>query len=351
MKKTLKKWLIVGGTVLVTLIISVIIFATGYKKNVAAMPGGGMAFAVGDGFPDVAVSYVTVRSEVAADETLKDYVLTNGEVESQSAIEIYPSMSGKVSRVNVMLGSHVEKGDVIAYVDPSEPGSNYAQSPITASISGSIVASPSKVGAKVSNTTVFTMIGDIENLQISASIPERYVSELKPGLKAEVSLEAYPGVVFNATVSRVSPVVDKASRTKEVILNFDKNDSRVNAGMFAKVKLYTSTYSGKIVIPKDAVVSDDEQNYIFVVNDDYSVSKRLVQLGKTVDSKVQVSDNIMPGERVVVEGMLSLSDGAKVNDIANPKAPEAVEIKDDSAPSEPQIKIEGKGKVKIKGGR
>lgn len=350
MKKILKKWLIVGGIVLVTLTVSVIIFVTGYKKNVVGMPGGGMAFAVGGDFPEIEISYVTVRSEVAAVAALKDYVLTNGEVESQSAIEIYPSMSGKVSRVNVMLGSHVEKGDIIAYVDPSEPGSNYAQSPITASISGSIVSSPLKVGAKVSNTTVFTMIGDIENLQVSALIPERYVSELKVGLKAEVSLEAYPGVVFNATVSRVSPVVDKASRTKEIILNFDKNDSRVNAGMFAKIKLYTSTYGGKIVIPKDSVVSDEEQNYIFVVNDDYSVSKRLVRLGKSVDSKVQVTDNLMAGERVVVEGMLSLSDGAKVSDIANPKTPETEEAKDDSALGEPKIKIKGKGKVKIKEG-
>ena len=42
MKKTLKKWLIVSAIVLVTLIVSVIIFVTGYKKNVVGMPGGGM---------------------------------------------------------------------------------------------------------------------------------------------------------------------------------------------------------------------------------------------------------------------------------------------------------------------
>ena len=84
------------------------------------------------------------------------------------------------------------------------------------------------------------------------------------------------------------------------------------------------------------------------MNDDYSVSKRLVRLGKSVDSKVQVTDNLMAGERVVVEGMLSLSDGAKVSDIANPKTPEAEVVKNDSAIDEPKIKI--KGKVKIKEG-
>ena len=281
------------------------------KKDSKGMMGRGRGPAV--------TTVVTVRSQEAAVQTLKDYVLTNGEVESQSAVEVYPSMSGKVSSVNVMLGSHVNKGDIIAYVDPSEPGSNYAKSPVIAPISGSIVSTPSKVGAKVSTTTALTMIGDIENLQISASVPERYVAELKPGLKAQIGLEAYPGVIFNASVSRVSPVVDKTSRTKQVVLNFDKKDSRVNAGMFAKVKLFTSEYKGQLVVPKDSLVQDDDNSYLFVVNDNSTVTKRTVKLGKSVDTLIQVTDNLMAGERVVTEGMLSLSDGASVNDISNPK--------------------------------
>lgn len=163
------------------------------------------------------------------------------------------------------------------------------------------------------------MIGDIENLQISAPVPERYVAELKAGLKAEVTLEAYPGVIFSATVSRVSPVVDAATRTKEIILNFDKKDSRINAGMFAKVKLYTSKYAGCIAVQKDSIVSQNDNSYLFVVNDDGTVSKRTVKTGKTVDNLIQITDNLMTGERVVVEGMLSVSDGARVNDIAQPK--------------------------------
>ena len=267
----------------------------------------------------------TVKTENATKKTLHDYVITNGEVESQSSIEVFPSMSGKIAAINVMLGSSVKKGDVIAKVDPSEPGTNYALSPVEAPISGSIVSSPLKIGTKVSTATAITMIGDIENLQVTASVPERYVAELKTGLKAEVYLEAYPGVVFTATVSRVSPVVDAATRTKEIILNFDKKDSRINAGMFAKVKLFISKYEGHIAIPKDAVVEQDENSYLYIVNDDNTVSKRVVKLGKSVDGIIQVVDNVMPGERVVVDGMLAISDGVKVYDISNPVKEEAKE--------------------------
>lgn len=314
-KKSKISLIVTVAAVLLTVAAVVIINATKNTENAGGPGKGG-----GRGWGGTGNTIFTVRSAEAVKKTLNDYVITNGEVESQSAVEVFPSMGGKVQQINVLLGSQVKKGDVIAKIDPSEPGTKYALSPVEAPISGSIVSTPLKVGTKVTTNSAVTMIGDIDNLQISASVPERYVSELKTGLKAEITVEAYPDVIFMATVSRVSPVVDAATRTKQVIMNFDKKDSRVNAGMFAKVKLYTSKYSGKLVVPSDAIITnDDDVSYLFVVNDDYTVSRRTVKTGKAIDGMIQVTDNLMAGERVVYEGMLSLSDGANVNDLAKPK--------------------------------
>lgn len=314
-KKSKISLIVTVAAVLLTVAAVVIINATKNTENAGGPGKGGARGRGGTGN-----TIFTVRSAEAVKKTLNDYVITNGEVESQSAVEVFPSMGGKVQQINVLLGSQVKKGDVIAKIDPSEPGTKYALSPVEAPISGSIVSIPLKVGTKVTTNSAVTMIGDIDNLQISASVPERYVSELKTGLKAEITVEAYPDVIFMATVSRVSPVVDAATRTKQVIMNFDKKDSRVNAGMFAKVKLYTSKYSGKLVVPSDAIITnDDDVSYLFVVNDDYTVSRRTVKTGKAIDGMIQVTDNLMAGERVVYEGMLSLSDGANVNDLAKPK--------------------------------
>lgn len=314
-KKSKISLIVTVAAVLLTVAAVVAINATKNTENAGGPGKGGARGRGGTGN-----TIFTVRSAEAVKKTLNDYVITNGEVESQSAVEVFPSMGGKVQQINVLLGSQVKKGDVIAKIDPSEPGTKYALSPVEAPISGSIVSIPLKIGTKVTTNSAVTMIGDIDNLQISASVPERYVSELKTGLKAEITVEAYPDVIFMATVSRVSPVVDAATRTKQVIMNFDKKDSRVNAGMFAKVKLYTSKYSGKLVVPSDAIITnDDDVSYLFVVNDDYTVSRRTVKTGKAIDGMIQVTDNLMAGERVVYEGMLSLSDGANVNDLAKPK--------------------------------
>ena len=256
-----------------------------------------------------------VRTVVANEVILQDYVMTSGDIQTQTSIEVFPSIGGTVVQMNVSLGSPVKKGEVIGYIDPSEPGSYYAKSPITCPISGSILTAPAKSGQKVQASSVITKIGDIENLQISAKIPERYVAELAVGQKAEIKLEAYPDVSFSASVVRISPVVDSATRTKEIILNFDKKDSRINAGMFAKVKLFTSAYKGTFAIGQDSIVSNSDKNYLFVVNDDDTVSKREVTLGKNVDGYYQILSGIEFGETVVTEGMLTLYEGAKVRDI------------------------------------
>ena len=217
----------------------------------------------------------------------------------------------------VSLGSQVKAGDVIAYVDPSEPGSYYAKSPVTAPISGSIISTPMKSGQTVSTSSVITKIGDIANLQITAYVPERYIGDVKLGLKAEITFEAYADAVFTATVVRISPVVDAATRTKEIVLHFDQNDPRLNAGMFAKVKLYTVDYAGQIAVQQDALVNQNDDYYLYVTVDGETAQKRKVKLGKNVAGYYQILDGINEGEKIIVEGMLTLSDGGKIRDISN----------------------------------
>ena len=185
-----------------------------------------------------------------------------------------------------------------------------------------MISTPLKNGKKVTTSTAIAIIGDINNLQVTANVPERYVAVLKKGLKAEVSVEAYPGVIFEATVNRVSPVVDATTRTKEVILTFDRHDERINAGMFAKVKLYTEDYSGAVVMPSDALVQNGDDFFAYIVNssgDSETVSKVKVEKGKTVDGYVQILSGVKAGDKVVIQGMTSLGDGSKILDISSLK--------------------------------
>ena len=298
------------STVIVIVVLAAALGVGGYAfystRHAAAMRGRA---------PSQTVS--SVRTQVAEVVTLHDYINTNGDIEAVNSVTVYPDIGGKIVSTNVTLGSPVRRGDVIARVDPSEPGSSYTLSPVLAPINGSIIKTPLKVGTKVTTSSAVTTIGDIASLQITAKIPERYVASLRTGLKAEISLEAYPDAVFAATVTHVSPVLDVNARTKEIVLTFDENDTRINAGMFGKVKLYTLDYGGAVALPSDAVVTKGDKPYLYVVKSDDTVEQREITLGQSVDGTVQVLSGIEEGERVVVEGGQVLSNGVKVRDISS----------------------------------
>ena len=336
-KRLSKTTVIVLSLIVVTAVLVFIIMGfTAAKIKARAGKFGG-----GRNAPKTATA---VRTVVAKNQTITDFVFTNGEIETQKSIEVFPSIGGKVVEMKVSLGSAVKQGDVIAYIDPSEPGSYYAKSPVTAPIDGSIITSPVKIGQKVNANSVITKIGDINNLQITAKVPERYVADIALGQKAEITLQAYGEEKFIASVVRISPVVDPATRTKEIILNFDKHYDKVNAGMFARVKLFTVEFGGYPIIQQDSFVENGDEYYLFVAKDDSTVEKRKVTRGKNVDGYYQVKEGLNTGDVVVVEGMLSLYEGAKVRDISgNIKVPEEnAQVPEEKTGAKTQKKPEGK---------
>ena len=263
----------------------------------------------------------SVRSMPAQRQTLIDYISASGDVETTRSIEVYPDMGGKLVRTNVSLGSMVARGQVIAEVDPSTPGVPYEISPVVAPLSGAITSQPLQPGTTVTTATAVAVIGSIDDLQVTMSVPERYSALLDTGMQAVVTLEAYPGVEFPATVVRVSPVVDSTSRTKELRLTFNQRDNRINAGMYAKVRLYTTERDNVIVVPETAILSAFGNRHVFVVSQDGTKAiQRNVTVGMTVDGLSEILDGITDSDRVIVEGMHLLYDGSSIRDISSVSA-------------------------------
>lgn len=257
----------------------------------------------------------TVKTEIVTKSDLQEYMFLNGNVKADNTISVYPDMSGKLVDVPVTLGSYVKKNQRIASVDPSVPGEIYAKSPVFAPIEGYITSLPLTTGTTVSTSTEIARIGNIKTLQIETKIPEGKIGVLKNGLTAEVSLEAYKNETFPAHIFRISPIVDETSRTKQVYLIFDTTDSRINAGMYVRIKLNTILHKNIISIPTDAIISEDEKSYVYVLNSDNSVKKTEVQTGANVDAKTEIIFGLEENQRIVVNGMQVLSDGVKVREV------------------------------------
>ena len=290
------------------------------KDAAAGGPGAGSRVGGKPGAGASEASEAKAVSVKAAEvKTLRPYLDQSGDVEASVEVAVYPDIGGKLVDLGVVLGDSVEKGQRIASIDPSKPGASYAISPVNSPIAGTVTSIPVDPGATVTTSTAIVKVGVIDELKIVVNLPERDSAKVKIGMSATVSLAALPGESLKATVSRVSPVLDPTSRTREVTLKFLSRDGRLAAGMYASVRISISPLADRVVIPMAAVIARSDETYVFTVADASGgaeggtiAKKTAVKMGTDVDGEVEVTFGLKAGDKVVVEGQDQLSEGKKV---------------------------------------
>jgi multidrug efflux pump subunit AcrA (membrane-fusion protein) len=244
--------------------------------------------------------------------TIENSVMINGDVLAASQVSIFPTVSGKLTEVRFRVGDRVSRGQTVAMVDPSRPGEVYSQSPVTSTISGTVLQAPLNSGDTVTASSAIYVIGDLSNLVVETFVPERYSNAAQKGLAAQVSLEALPGETFPTTVNEVSPVLDPSSRTLRIRLRFNNQGPRIRAGMFATVSLVTNSRQDVPVIPRASVINTYGSWIVFVVDERTIAQRREITLGIENETLIEVLDGLEIGDRVVSAGQNFLTDGDPV---------------------------------------
>jgi membrane fusion protein (multidrug efflux system) len=137
---------------------------------------------------------------------------------------------------------------------------------IKAPIDGIITTRAIQPGMLVSSGTVVYSMMDPESYILAINPPEKELSRLKVGQQAKVTVDAIPGKTFNASIRRINPSVDPVSGTVKVVLDFEDVDRSVlRESAFARVKLVMATVKGVILIPKEAIIEDNGQSYVYAL--------------------------------------------------------------------------------------
>lgn len=251
----------------------------------------------------------------AVPKTLDDYLEFGGNVQTASSVDIYPDVqSGKLSRILVKVGDKVKKDQVLCEVDASRPGMDYKNSPIKAPVAGTITSFPYNIGQTVAASMTVGKISSTGTLEVKTNVAERFVSRISMNEKAELTFDAYPGETFPAILVEIDPVLDTSSRTLGIKLVQTPSDSRLKAGMYARIKLVTDTKKNTIVIPSNVIVTRNDEDIVYIVDSmTNTVKASPVKRGIRVDDKQEIQMGIAPGDLVVIKGQALLSDGAKVN--------------------------------------
>ncbi len=129
----------------------------------------------------------------------------------------------------------------------------------------------------------------------------------------------------------IDRAVDVKTGTLRIRAEFPNKKKLLRPGMFARVRIDLGTRKDSIEVPERAIVQLQGKNFLWVVTPENTASQRSVVLGEQVGPNLLVIEGIKTGERIVLEGLQKVREGAPVNAMtaaqiaANKPAPAAEE--------------------------
>jgi len=193
---------------------------------------------------------------------------------------------------------------------------------IRAPISGFISERLVRAGNLVELHQAVYQVTSYDPLLAVLHVPERELSVLRKGLEVSMSVGAWPGESFTGEVIRISPVIDPATGTFRVTAEIEDHGQMLKPGLFGRVGILYDLHEDVPVIPRSAVITEDERSHVFVINDEGSAARRDVQLGYERDGLIEIIDGLAQGETVVTAGKGSLSTGSQVEVVNRDPVPE-----------------------------
>ncbi|WP_122553435.1 efflux RND transporter periplasmic adaptor subunit [Pseudomonas viridiflava] len=203
-----------------------------------------------------------------------------------------------------------------------------AKKQILAPFSGTIGIRQVDVGDYLASGTVIATLQDLSSLYVDFHVPEQALPKLSVGQRVQVSVSAYPGQSFDATISAINPRVDESTRNVLIRATQPNPDSRLLPGMFVDLQVILPSAPSQIVVPESAITYTLYGNSVYVVvarqteagkpessprdEPQLTVERRFVKTGEHREGNVVILEGLKAGDQVVSGGQLKLDNGVHV---------------------------------------
>ncbi len=180
---------------------------------------------------------------------------------------------------------------------------------INAPLEGYVSERTADLGEYVSPQQKVATIVKINPLRIRIDIPEQAIPEVQVGQSVSMNTSAWPDKNFSGRVARIAPNVSANSRTLTVEAEIENSSGVLKPGQFATVRILQARAQPAVLVPKRAVVTQNDSSHVFVINNGHA-ELRLVQLGQTDADLIEVKSGVTTGEVVATSNVEQLTDGA-----------------------------------------
>ncbi|MCY1013111.1 efflux RND transporter periplasmic adaptor subunit [Nannocystis pusilla] len=231
----------------------------------------------------------------------------------------------------------------IAELDLRDRAREMKNTKVTAPFSGTVTVRKVTEGGFVTNGAELLQVTDFNTLVARVFVPEKELDRVRVGQEALVVGKAAKGRKGTGKVLRISPTVDAGTGTVKMTVALPQELAGGQGflpGMYAEVTLTVDHREDVALVPKGAIVHDEEQTYVFVPEGDKARRVR-VELGLQDAERVEIVKGLGAGDAVIVAGQTGLKDGAKIVRVDMQGRPEGGDAK--AAEDKPaEAKVEAK---------
>jgi len=190
------------------------------------------------------------------------------------------------------------------------------QTVITAPFSGAITEKKAEEGEYINTGGDIATIVDISMLKVKLNVSETNVYRLKTGMRAGISAEAYPGIIFEGKITFISEKGDDAHNYAVEITM--KNNSRyyLKAGTFVNADIILSGDRDRLYIPRTALQGSSKAASVYVVENNMAILKNIT-IESSEGNYLMVKSGLSEGDKVVIAGQINLESGKQVTIINN----------------------------------
>jgi len=174
-----------------------------------------------------------------------------------------------------------------------------------APLSGRIVDNRIALGSMVDQATEILTILDPGVLCVDADIYERDIAAVQKGQEVDVTVPAYPDLVFKGRILYIGDVIKEETRTVTVRTEVGNEGYRLKPGMFASISILLDRQTRALTVPQAAVLDDRDRQIVFVAREGAFVP-RVVVTGAKMNGTVEITSGLAAGERVVTKGNFQL---------------------------------------------
>ena len=187
-----------------------------------------------------------------------------------------------------------------------------ADTVVRAPFAGIVAERLVSTGDYVSRGMKVATIMRIDPVRVELTVPEQYLSQVKTGQRVRLSVDAYPGQVFTASVRFVSPALKPDQRALTVEAVASNGDGRLKPGLFATALLEQPVPAPALLVPATSVETVAGTSRVYVIAADNKVEERIVTIGEKVGDRVEIATGVKSGERVAANPRGKLLDGVRV---------------------------------------